>query len=47
MFRTMTRKVEQIRKVPGGILRVPRIGQAGVGIPQLVEKWMAHGLNRA
>lgn len=42
----MMRKVVQLWQITNRPVRVTRVGQAGVGISQLVEEGVDHGINR-
>jgi hypothetical protein len=41
----MVGKVVERGQVPHGSVGVARVGQAGVGVPQLVEEGVHHGVN--
>lgn len=42
----MLGEIEKVGKLPRGTVGVPGVGQAGVGVSELVEERMAHRLDR-
>lgn len=42
---TVVVEVEEGRQIPHSAVGVARIGQTRVGVPQLIEEWVHHGIN--
>ena len=42
---TVVSKLEKVGHVLGRATRVTRVGELDVGIPELVEEWVHHGLD--
>jgi ribose 1,5-bisphosphokinase PhnN len=41
----VVREFEEVRHIFGSAIGVARVGQLDVGIPELVEEWVHHGLD--
>jgi hypothetical protein len=45
MQHTVVSELEEVRHVLGCAIGVARVGQLDVGIPELIEEWVDHGLD--